>query len=57
MICDNKMINNYDNYKSISFDKINYDDIIKSDIYIPDPNIILHEFITYSKLYLNRLND
>jgi hypothetical protein len=29
LICDNKMINVYDNYKSISYDKINYDDIIK----------------------------
>jgi hypothetical protein len=57
LICDNKMINDYDNYKSISYDIIDHDDIDKSDIYMPDPNIILHEFITYSKLYLNRLND
>jgi len=57
LICDNKMINVYDNYKSISYNIIDYEDIIKSDIYIPNPDIILHEFITYSKLYLNRLND
>ena len=49
--------NVYDNYKSISYNIIDYEDIIKSDIYIPNPDIILHEFITYSKLYLNRLND
>jgi hypothetical protein len=45
--------NNYDNCKSVSFDILVHDDINSSDKFIPNPNIVLHDFSTYSKLYLN----
>jgi hypothetical protein len=54
LVCELK--HNYNSCKYVSYDIINHDDIDKSDIYIPEPNIILHEFTTYSKLYLNMLN-
>jgi hypothetical protein len=56
LICNNEIINNYNQCRSVNYDIINHDGINKSDMYIPDPNIILHEFTTYSKLYLNMLN-
>ena len=56
LICNNDIKNNYNQCKSVSYDIINHDGINKSDMYIPDPNIILHEFTTYSKLYLNMIN-
>jgi len=56
LICNNDIKNNYNQCKSVTYDIINHDEINKSDSYVPDPNIILHEFITYSKLYLNMLN-
>jgi hypothetical protein len=57
LICNRyELKNNYNSCKSVSFDILNYNEINNSNNYIPDPNIILHEFITYSKLYLNMLN-
>ncbi len=57
LLCNGyELKNNYNSCKSISFDILNYNEIINSNNYIPDPDIILHEFTTYSELYLNMLN-
>jgi len=56
LICNEyDLKNNYNACKSVSFNILNHNKINKSDKYIPDPDIILHEFTTYSKLYLNIL--
>lgn len=53
LICNNKTITNITTCKPVIFKIINYDEMIHSGKYIPEPSSELHEFQTYANLYFN----